>query len=153
MKRVLFLLLLLLLLLFLVPLILMGCTQKESFDQKALKEELKEEGINPKLPTKFPITIERYELVTPPHETTINEVVFKGEEGRMEFTLTIQPSLVEYIDFEGEDVTVNGKDGFYVKGPGSSIHWTDGDYHYILTSYSDENGTKEKMVETAESFQ
>lgn len=149
MKRVLFVLLLLL-----VPLTIMGCTQKEkSFDHKKLKQELKAEGSAPKLPTKFPITIEGYERVTPPHETNINEVIFKGEEGGMQFSLTIQPPPVEYINTEGEDVTVNGKNGFFIEGPGSSIHWTDGDYHYILTSYSDENGTKEKMVETAESFQ
>ncbi len=141
------------LLLLLVPLTIMGCTQKEqSFDHTALKEELKEEGIAPKLPTKFPITIVEYERVTPPHETNIHEVIFKGEEGGMQFSLTIQPSPVEY-HFEGYEVTVNKNDGFYIKGPGSSIHWSDGDYHYILTSYSDENGTKEKMVETAESFQ
>jgi hypothetical protein len=80
-------------------------------------------------------------------------VIFKGEEGGKQFSLTIQPPPVEYINFEEEDVTVNGNKGFFIEGPSSSIHWTDGDYHYILTSYSDENGTKERMVETAESFQ
>ena len=142
------------LLFLLVPLILLGCNQKEErFDHAALKEELKEEGIAPKLPTKFPLTIEGYEHVIPPHETNIREVIFNGEDGGMKFSLTIQPPPVEYINLEGEDVTVNGNKGFYIKGPGSSIHWTDGDYHYILTSYSDENGTKEKMIEIAESFQ
>lgn len=147
MKRILF------MLVFLVPLILLGCSETEKrFDHAALKEELKEDGITPKLPTKFPVTIVGYERAIPPHETNINEVIFKGEEGGMQFSLTIQPPPVEY-NFKGEDVTVNGKDGFFIKGPGSSIHWTDGDYHYIFTSYSEENGTKEIMVETAESFQ
>jgi len=147
MKRVLAMLFLL------VPMILLGCSQnEEGFNHTALKEELKEEGIAPKLPTKFPIKILEYERVTPPHETNIHEVIFKGKEGGMQFSLTIQPPPVEY-HFEGFEVTVNGNDGFYIKGPGSSIHWTDGDYHYILTSYSEENGTKERMVETAESFQ
>ncbi|MBT2641882.1 hypothetical protein J7I80_06575 [Bacillus sp. ISL-41] len=147
MKRVLSILFLL------VPLIILGCSQKEqSFDHTALKEELKEEGIAPKLPTKFPMTIVDYERVTPPHETIINEVIFKGEDGGMQFSLTIQPPPVEY-NFEGEDVTVNGNKGFFIEGPGSSIHWREGDYHYILTSYSEENGSKERMVETAEAFQ
>ena len=147
MKRVVFMLFIL------VPMLVLGCSQNEErFNHSALKEELKEEGIAPKLPTKFPISIVEYERVTPPHETNINEVIFKGEEGGMQFSLTIQPAPVEY-NFEGYEVTVNGNDGFYIKGPGSSIHCTDGDYHYILTSYSLENGTKERMVETAESFQ
>jgi hypothetical protein len=148
MKRVLSMLFLL------VPLIILGCSQKEErFDHTALKEELKEEGIAPKLPTKFPMTIVGYERVNPPHETNIYEVIFKGEEGGMQFSLTIQPPTVEYINYEEEEVTVNGNNGFFIEGPGSSIHWTDGDYHYILTSYTDENGTKEKMVDIAESFQ
>ena len=138
----------------LVPLIMLGCSQKEErFDHTALKEELKEEGIAPKLPTKFPMDIAGYERVIPPHVTNIREVIFKGGDGGMKFSLTIQPPPVEYINVEEEDVTVNGNKGFFIEGPGSSIHWTEGDYHYILTSYSEENGTKEKMIETAESFQ
>ena len=137
----------------LVPLILLGCSQKEErFDHTALKDELKEEGIAPKLPTKFPIAIAGYERVIPPHETNIHEVIFNGEDGGMKFSLTIQPPPVEYINVEKEDVTVNGTKGFFIEGPGSSIHWTEGDYHYILTSYSEKNGTKESMVEIAESF-
>jgi hypothetical protein len=147
MKRVMFICILL------APIILWGCSQNEGrFDHAALKEEFKKEGLFPKLPTKFPINIEKYERVIPPHETNINEVIFKGEDEGMQFSLTIQPTPVEYINFEGEKVTVNGNSGFFTRGPGSSIHWTDEDYHYILTSYSDKNGTKERMVETAESF-
>lgn len=137
----------------LVPLIILGCSQKEGrFDHTALKEELKEEGIAPKLPTKFPMAILRYERVNPPHETNIHEVIFNGEDGGMKFSLTIQPPPVEYINLDGEDVTVNGNKGFFIEGPGSSIHWTEGGYHYILTSYSGEDGTKESMIELAESF-
>ena len=148
MKRVMFLCILL------APIILWGCSQNEGrFDHAALKEEFNKEGIFPKLPTKFPITIVEYERVIPPHETKINEVIFKGVEGGMQFSLTIQPIPVEYVNFEGEKVKVNGISGFYTAGPGSSIHWSDGDYHYILTSYIDKNGTKEIMVETAESFE
>ena len=149
MKRVLSLLFLL------VPFIVLGCSQKEeSFDHTTLKEELKEEGIAPKLPTKFPMTIVGYERVTPPHETDIFEIIFKGKEGGMQFSLTIQPPPVEYKNLQNKEaVMVNGDNGFYIKGPGSSLHWTDGDYHYILTSYSEENGTKEKMIDTAESFE
>jgi hypothetical protein len=138
----------------LVSLIISGCSQNVAgFEHTKLKEKLKEEGITAKLPTEFPIAIGGYERVIPPHETNINEVIFKGEKGEMLFALTIQHPPVEYNNFEEEDVTVNGNKGFFIKGPGSSIHWTDGAYHYILTSYSDENGTKEKMIETAESFQ
>jgi hypothetical protein len=142
------------LLFLLVPLIVLGCSQKEeSFDHTTLKEELKEDGISPKLPTEFPMPIVEYERVFPPHETNIIEVIFKGKEGGMLFSLTIQPPLVEYNNLQNKEVVmVNGDNGFYIKGPGSSLHWTDGDYHYILTSYSEENGTKEKMIETAESF-
>lgn len=148
MKRVLSLLFLL------VPLIVLGCSQKEErFDHTTLKEELKEDGIAPKLPTKFPMTIVEYERVNPPHETNINEVIFKGEEGML-FSLTIQPPPVEYNNLQNKEVVmVNGNNGFYIKGPGPSLHWTDGDYHYILTSYSEENGTKKRMIETAESFE
>ncbi|MFT9498009.1 hypothetical protein [Anaerosolibacter sp.] len=137
----------------LVPLILLGCSQKEKrFDHTALKDELKEEGIAPKLPTKFPMAIAGYERVISPHETNIHEVIFNGEDGGMKFSLTIQPPPVEYINVEKEDVTVNGNKGFFIEGPGSSIHWTEGDYHYFLTSYSEKIGTKESMVEIAESF-
>ncbi|MBT2695696.1 hypothetical protein [Bacillus sp. ISL-55] len=140
-------------LLLLVPMLLLGCSQNEErFDHTALKDELKEEGIEPKLPTEFPMAIAGYERVIPPHESNIHEVIFNGEDGGMKFSLTIQPPPVEYINDEEEDVTVNGNKGFFMDGPGSSIHWTDGDYHYILTSYSDENGTKDSMVEIAESF-
>ncbi|WP_053362373.1 hypothetical protein [Bacillus sp. FJAT-27251] len=137
-----------------LPLIILGCSQnEESFDHTALKEELKEEGITPKLPTKFPMTIVEYERAIPPHETDIHEVIFKGEEGGMKFSLTIQPPPVEYINLEKEEeVTVNGNNGFFIQGPGPSIHWTDGDYHYILTYYG-EKATKETMVGIAESFQ
>ncbi|WLR57386.1 hypothetical protein LC048_11325 [Mesobacillus subterraneus] len=96
-----------------VPFKLLGCSQKEErFDHAALKEELKEEGIAPKLPTEFPMVIEGYEHVIPPHETNIHEVTFNGEDGGMKFSLTIQPHAVEYMNLEGEDVTVNGNKGF-----------------------------------------
>lgn len=149
MKRVLSILLFLL-----VPLIILGCSQKEvKFDHTELKGELKKEGISPKLPTRFPITIGEYERVNPPHETNINEVIFKDEKG-MRFSLTVQPPPVEYNNLQNkEDVMVNGNDGFFIEGPGPSIHWTDGDYHYILTSYTDEKETKEMMIAIAESFQ
>lgn len=148
MKRILYLLLILL-----VPLIIMGCSQKEEkFDHTELKAELKEEGITPKLPTTFPMTIVEYERVIPPHQTNIIEVTFNGEEGR-QFSLTIEPPSVEYQNLQNkEDVTVNGNSGFFIEGPAPSIHWTDGDYHYILTSYTDEKETKEMMIEIAESF-
>lgn len=142
------------LLFLLVPLIILGCSQKEVlFDHTELKEELKKEGISPKLPTTFPMPIVEYERVIPPHDTNINEVIFKGEEG-MQFSLTVQPPPVEYDNLQNkEDVMVNGNEGFFIEGPGPSIHWTDGDYHYILTYYTDEKATKEMMVAIAESFQ
>ncbi|WP_043929725.1 hypothetical protein [Bacillus sp. EB01] len=138
----------------LVPLLIVGCSQKEiMFNHTELKEELKKEGISPKLPTSFPMTIVEYERVIPPHETNINEVIFKGEEG-MRLSLTIEPPQVEYHNLQyQEDVTINGNDGFFIEGPGPSIHWTDGDYHYILTYFTDEKVTKEMMVAVAESFQ
>ena len=118
MKRVLSMLFLL------VPLIILGCSQKEeSFDHTALKEELKEEGIAPKLPTKFPMTIEGYERVIPPHETNIREVIFNGEDGGMKFSLTIQPPPVEYFNVEEEDVTVNGNKGFFIEGQIGRASW------------------------------
>lgn len=149
MKRVLSILLFIL-----VPLIILGCSQKEvKFDHTELKEELKKEGISPKLPTTFPVTIKEYERVIPPHPTDIIEVEFIGEEG-MQFSLIIEPPPVEYPNLQNEeDVKVNGNNGFFLEGPGPSIHWTDGDYHYILTSYTDEKETKEMMVAIAESFQ
>jgi hypothetical protein len=138
----------------LVPLIIGGCSQKEiMFNHTELKEELKKEGISPKLPTSFPMTIVEYERVIPPHETNINEVIFKGEEG-MRLSLTIEPPQVEYHNLQNkEDVTINGNEGFFIEGPGPSIHWTDGNYHYILTYFTDKKVTKEMMVAVAESFQ
>jgi hypothetical protein len=138
----------------LVPLIIVGCSQKEvMFNHTELKEELKKEGISPKLPTTFPMTIVEYERVIPPHETNIYEVIFKGEEG-MRLSLTVEPPPVEYHNLQNKkDVTINGNDGFFIEGPGPSIHWTDGDYHYILTYFTDEKVTKEMMVAMAESFQ
>ena len=80
------------------------------------------------------------------------EILFKGEEGK-QFLLTIHDSKsVDYNKLEKEDVMINGKSGFYIEGPGPSLHWTEGNYHYILRDDTDEKDTKERMIEIAESF-
>ena len=61
-----------------------GKKSRSSFDHAAHKEDLKEEGITQKFSTKFPMTIVGYERVIPPHETNINELIFKGKEGGMQ---------------------------------------------------------------------
>ena len=72
--------------------------------------------------------------------------MYKGEE----FALTISPAPVEYNGFEKEEVTINGNSGFYTASElfGTSIHWTEDDYHYILLS----KVSKEMTIEIAESF-
>lgn len=136
-----------------VPLLIVGCSNRENiFDHSELKAELKEEGISPMLPTKFPVTIVEYEQNIPPHETNIYEVLFRGGKGE-QFSLLVQPPIVTYNISEKEDITINGNQGFFLDGPGPSIHWAEGDYHYILTYYTEEKDTKELLIEIAESFQ
>mgnify|MGYP003501229002 FL=1 len=73
-------------------------------------------------------------------------LLYKGEE----FALTISPAPVEYNGFEKEEVTINGNSGFYTASElfGTSIHWTEDDYQYILLS----KVSKEMTIEIAESF-
>ena len=52
-----------------------------TFDNNKLREKLKQEGINPKLSTRFPVTIIDYERYNPPHKTRRHEVIFKREVG------------------------------------------------------------------------
>lgn len=140
--------------------ILIGCSEGDNFkrfDNSELKEELKVEGINPKLPTKFPVTIVEYERKTPPQQSNIHEIIFKGKDGEL-FSLIIDSATTEYNDFEKEDVEINGNSGFYVESklPGPSIHWTDGEFHFIFqyqTTNLEKTETKEVMIGIAESFQ
>lgn len=143
-----------------VSLFLLGCSQSsvklEKYDHSELEAELEEEGIRPKLPTKFPVAITEYKQRIPPHPSTIYETSFTGE-NRERFLLTISSAGTTYNDFEREDITINGNDGFYVESvlPGPSVHWDDGDYHYIFQyemTETDEE-TKELMIKLAESFE
>ncbi|GAA0343511.1 hypothetical protein GCM10008967_37460 [Bacillus carboniphilus] len=140
---------------------MVGCGQAgglKDYDNRELAKELKEEGVHPKLPTKFPVKIAKYERIIPPHDSRIYETIFTGENDEV-FSLIINPGQAEYHgDFERENVTVCGNSGFYMNSelPGPSLHWFDGDYSYILeyqTLFSDTEVTKEIMMKIAEFFQ
>jgi Domain of unknown function (DUF4367) len=144
--------------------LLIGCSEKGngeslvSYDHNQLASDLESEGIEPKLPTEFPVRITEYEIVKPPHESSRHEMQLTGENGEI-FNLIVHSAPVTY-DGEVENqekVKINGNEGFYavndVTGP--SVHWTDDDYHYILeyqTIGLETEVNKETMMAIAESF-
>lgn len=145
-----------------VPSLLFGCSNSGEdlveYDYSELSSELAEKGIEPKLPTGFPVAIEGYELFEPPHESSRYETSLTGENGEI-FTLIVHSAPVSYEgNMEKEDVQINGNGGFYTENEvtGPSLHWTEGDYHYIL-EYStiglDTVVNKETMLHIAESFE
>jgi len=145
--------------------LLIGCTNNGNgeslvtYDNNQLASDLEKEGIEPKLPTEFPVAITEYQILKPPHESTRHETKLKGENGER-FTLLVHSGPVSYDgELENqEEVEINGNEGFYavndVTGP--SIHWTDGDYHYVIDYQTIELETevnKETMIAIAESFE
>ena len=144
--------------------LLIGCSDigsGESFvtyDHNQLERDLESEGIEPKLPTAFPVAITEYEIVKPPHESPRHEIQLTGKKGEI-FNLVVHAAPVTYDGKleNQEEVKINGNEGFYavndVTGP--SVHWTDGDYHYILeyqTIGLETEVNKETMMAIAESF-
>jgi hypothetical protein len=151
----------LILLVIVIPLMLIGCSNGSNlvtFDNTELAKELKSEGINPKLPTMFPVEIVKYERVIPPHESKRYETSFTAEGGEV-FNVIIHSGQVTYNNqVKKEEVKINGNEGFYRENDADrqSLHWTDGEYHYILeyvTTDLDIQVTKKTMIETAESFE
>ncbi|WP_171050780.1 DUF4367 domain-containing protein [Bacillus sp. BHET2] len=130
-----------------------------TYDHNQLASDLEKEGIEPKLPTEFPVAITNYEIVKPPHESARHEIGLTGESGEV-FTLVIHSAPVTYdgkLDNQ-EKIEINGNEGFYavndVTGP--SVHWTDDDYHYILeyqTIGLETEVNKETMMAIAKSYE
>ena len=139
---------------------IVGCNNGQeliSFNNEELSKELKNEGVEPKLPTQFPMEVNDYEIQLPPHKSSIYPVMFKGK-GVEIFNLRIHSGDVSFHgEFEKEDVKVNGNEGFYTEDDvaGLDLSWADGDYYYILNYQTiglNTEVTKETMVRIAESF-
>ena len=138
---------------------MVGCSNGQTltkYDHDQLSRDLKKEGIDPKLPTRFPMVVEDYEIQMPPHKSAIYSIMFNGEDGEV-FDLRIHSGDVTFEgDFEKEEVMINGKDGFYTEDKaGLDVNWKDGDYFYILNYQTiglDTEVTKETMIEIADSF-
>ncbi len=137
-----------------------GCNNGQEligFNNEELSKELKNEGIQPKLPTQFPMEVDGYELQLPPHKSAIYPVMFKGKEGEI-FNLRVHTGDVSYHgEFKKEDVEVNGNEGFFTEDDraGLDLAWAEGDYYYILNYQTvglDTEVTKETMIRVAESF-
>ncbi|MFI8687203.1 DUF4367 domain-containing protein [Rossellomorea sp. NPDC077527] len=148
-----------------VSFLLIGCSDISNggslvtFDNNQLESDLENQGIEPKLPTEFPIAITNYEIMKPPHESPRHEIELTGENGEV-FTLVIHSAPVTYDgELENQEkVKINGNEGVYavndVTGP--SVYWTDGDYHYILeyqTIGLDTEVNKETMMAIAKSYE
>ncbi|WP_335872263.1 hypothetical protein [Bacillus sp. 2205SS5-2] len=145
--------------------LLIGCTNNGNgnnlvtYDNSELASDLEKEGVEPKLPTNFPISITKYEILKPQHESTRHETKITGENDEI-FTLVVHSSPVTYEEEleNQEEVKINGNEGFYAVNEitGPSVHWKDGDYHYILEYQTIELDTeinKETMISIAESFE
>lgn len=150
-----------------ISLLLIGCNDKEasagiSYDPTKIREYLKEEQkIEPKLPTTFPVEIKEDEINPQTHpESSVHDVQFTGENDE-KFMLMIHTKEVKYDGKpQGyEEITINSQDGFYAEDDlASSVHWTDGDYHYIFEYQVAASGkdaiklTKEELIRIAKSF-
>ncbi|KPL60993.1 DUF4367 domain-containing protein [Rossellomorea vietnamensis] len=152
------------LLLIAASLLLIGCGEMGSgeslvtYDNSQLAGDLENEGIEPKLPTEFPVDIAEYEIVKPPHESSRHEIQLTGKNGEI-FNLVVHTSPVTYDgELENqEEVKINGNEGFYAENDvtGPSVHWTDEGFHYILEYQSiglDTEVNKETMMAIAESY-
>ncbi|MEI5908734.1 DUF4367 domain-containing protein [Bacillus spongiae] len=147
-----------------VPFFLIGCGSDNdvnlvTYDNGELEKELKEEGIQPKLPTKFPIVIVEHELSIPPPPTPKGQfpVYYTGENGEY-FELMIWDRPVTWEEISTyEKVDINGNESFYMSDEAytSTLHWEDGDYYYILQYHhqsSETKITKGDLINIAESF-
>lgn len=152
-----------------IPLLLFACSSHspssgfKPFDPVKLATNLKKErNISPKLPTRFPVKIQDFEIIPQTYnESSVHEIQFTGETNE-KFFLMIHTNDVTYDGKpQGhEEITINGNKGFYAKDElTSSTHWKDGDYHYIFEYQIVESGkdainlTKDQMLKVAESFQ
>lgn len=150
-----------------ICLLLIGCNDNEasaglSYDPSKIQKQLKEEQkIDSKLPTAFPVEIKDYEISPQTHtESSVHDVQFTGT-NEEKFILMIHTKEVTYDGKpQGyEELKINNQEVFYIEDDlASSVHWKDGDYHYIFEYQVAESGkdaaklTKEEMVEVAESF-
>jgi hypothetical protein len=127
------------------------------FDFKEVVVELKNKGIEHKLPSKLPVKITGYEIVEgnphnpyAPKDITIH---LNGEDGVL-FTLTsgtTDPDIFfsDNGSINQEEINIKGNKGLYMEGV--IIKWMEGDMAYLFTS--NERLSKETMIKIAESFQ
>ncbi|MGG4166409.1 DUF4367 domain-containing protein [Rossellomorea vietnamensis] len=159
MKRLLFFLLV-------IPIFLFGCNNGENgnnsslndFDNTELKEQLKDQDFQPKLPSKTPIAVENAQFDPPVEGREVLTFDFFGEESHLGLMTVRGKKVSNSSDIEYEEVEIGELKGKYgVNDAGvMNLYWTDDKTYYRLTYYgkqSEKEITKEELIATAESFE
>ncbi|MBM7602428.1 DUF4367 domain-containing protein [Metabacillus litoralis] len=151
-----------------ILLLVIGCsggTSLTEFDNTKLKEELNDQAFQPKLPTKLPFEVEEAAFTTPPQEQQPSNILSfdffgSGDEngkGNHLSLMAVNGGKVE-SNIEYEDVKIGDLNGSYEVNDEEEmiLNWSENDIHYRLTFYvqqSDNELTKEELIETAKSFE
>ncbi|MBM7660250.1 hypothetical protein JOC85_001017 [Bacillus mesophilus] len=118
--------------------------------------ELKNKGVEHKLPSKLPVQIINYEIVegdtNNPHTPKDISINLNGKDGVL-FTVRsgkTDPEMASGIhgNNKEEEISVSGHEGTYLEG--NIMKWTEGNTFYMFTS--NEKLSKETMIKIGESF-
>ena len=147
-----------------IPLMLLGCSSGSdvtlhSFDNSVLKEQTKEQSFQPELPTKVPFKVTDAQFSPPPKQDTVLTFDFYSQgESNNHLSLMVVKGKIASTEREFEEVEIGDeKGGYAVNGAGAQIlKWSKGDVDYALTYFakqSDDQISKEQLIETAKSFE
>ncbi|WP_226666268.1 DUF4367 domain-containing protein [Metabacillus litoralis] len=151
-----------------ILLLVMGCSGGKNlidFDHTKLKEEIKEQSFQPKLPSNLPFDVEEAIFTPPPKEQQPSSILTfdffgpENESGNKDHLslMTVKGGKVE-SDLEYEDVKIGDLKGKYALNDGKEmiLNWIEDDVYYVLTFYvqqSDTKISKEDLIKTAKSFE
>lgn len=136
----------------------------EDFDHSSLKEKLKEEAFQPQLPTETPFEVTDTQVTHPPNQDTVLMIDFMSyrDDGKIKNTMSLMAVNAKSVDdaiLKFEEVTIGDITGQYVVNNAGAmiLKWTKDGIAYNLTCYSgeisEEDVTKEELIQTAESFE
>ena len=152
-------------LLILLPIILLlfaGCSSNGSnlyeFDNSILKEQVKDNGFQPKLPTKLPFENVKASFDSLPDQTDIKTFEFfssrKGNNNHL--GLLVVKGKEGQSNSKFEEVKIGERKGqYFVSKEEQTLRWKDRDLEYTLIYYTEQSNmklSKADLIETAKSF-
>jgi hypothetical protein len=144
-----------------IMLIATGCgtstgSNLQDVDVSNIKEEIKDEAFQSKLPTKIPFELDSatYSPVPEGQRDMMQTFQFTGVDGEFIDLKTYSGKVMEEGSQESEEVTIGDIKGKYIKnenGANGVIWKEDGLEYHLMAKEGD--ATKDELIEMAESFE